>query len=386
MKNRLKVISLSILLALGCMVSASAGNTEETIGLTATASTNGVSIQSKASSKVKIGSVKLQYKSITYTGKPLKPSVTVTAKVNGKTKTLRKGTDYSVTYSNNISVGTATVTVKGKGSYYGTKTASFKIVWKEPKSITDPIHEWNEYDSLIQQIRSEKDKAARVALMHRAEDMLMSTYAVIPLYYYDRDLMGTYFIAFNVKSKLFSNLTPGQAVNVRKAVSILINRKDLMSGFTPASTFVPVGMSDGNGGIFHKNNKNGYYDPLYVNKQPKAAQAEARELLMSAGYLFGSDGKLSAETPLTIPYLYNTDNKDNAHAVIAKSIAKDLKKIGIKLKTSGISWNALQKKWSQGKFTASRSGWVSEVNDPIGMLEAFTTDNREGNMPHFGGW
>ncbi|MBR2511637.1 MAG: hypothetical protein IKE49_01075, partial [Firmicutes bacterium] len=58
-----------------------------------------------------------------YTGKALKP----TPKVALKGKTLKKGTDYTVTYKNNVNVGTATVVIKGQGDYYGTKTKTFKI-------------------------------------------------------------------------------------------------------------------------------------------------------------------------------------------------------------------------------------------------------------------
>ena len=58
-----------------------------------------------------------------YDGKAKKPGVTV--KLNGKT--LKNGTDYSVTYSNNTKVGTAKVTIKGKGNYSGTITKTFKI-------------------------------------------------------------------------------------------------------------------------------------------------------------------------------------------------------------------------------------------------------------------
>ncbi len=49
-------------------------------------------------------------------------------KVNGKTVTLKKGTDYTVSYSNNTKIGTATVTIKGKGNYSGTVKKTFKIV------------------------------------------------------------------------------------------------------------------------------------------------------------------------------------------------------------------------------------------------------------------
>lgn len=46
---------------------------------------------------------------------------------------LVKGTDYTVSYKNNTKIGTATVTITGKGKYIGTKTIEFKIV---PKKVT----------------------------------------------------------------------------------------------------------------------------------------------------------------------------------------------------------------------------------------------------------
>ena len=44
---------------------------------------------------------------------------------------LRNGTDYTVKYSNNKKLGTATATIKGKGLYTGTVTKSFSIVDKD---------------------------------------------------------------------------------------------------------------------------------------------------------------------------------------------------------------------------------------------------------------
>ena len=58
-----------------------------------------------------------------YTGKNITQSFTV--KYNGKT--LKKGTDYTVSYSSNKNIGTATVKITGKGSYTGTITKTFKI-------------------------------------------------------------------------------------------------------------------------------------------------------------------------------------------------------------------------------------------------------------------
>ena len=46
---------------------------------------------------------------------------------------LRKDTDYTVTYADNINVGTGKITVTGLGTYTGTKTTTFKII---PKNIS----------------------------------------------------------------------------------------------------------------------------------------------------------------------------------------------------------------------------------------------------------
>ena len=58
-----------------------------------------------------------------YTGKNITQSITV--KYNGKT--LKNGTDYTVSYSNNKKVGKATVKITGKGKYGGVITKTFKI-------------------------------------------------------------------------------------------------------------------------------------------------------------------------------------------------------------------------------------------------------------------
>lgn len=63
----------------------------------------------------------------TYTGSSIEPSVTVT--LNGKT--LKLNEDYTLTYSNNVNVGTATITINGIGNYTGSKKVNFNIVPKK---------------------------------------------------------------------------------------------------------------------------------------------------------------------------------------------------------------------------------------------------------------
>lgn len=76
--------------------------------------------------------ISLQYTTVRYDGNPKTPTVTV--KVNGNT--LASGTDYEVGYSNNTSIGTATVTVTGKGNYEGTPTKNFEIKNKDVLTIS----------------------------------------------------------------------------------------------------------------------------------------------------------------------------------------------------------------------------------------------------------
>ena len=68
-------------------------------------------------------SVTLSTSTYAYDGKAKKPGVTV--KLNGKT--LKNGTDYTVSYSNNTKVGTATVKITGKGNYTGSVSKTYSI-------------------------------------------------------------------------------------------------------------------------------------------------------------------------------------------------------------------------------------------------------------------
>ena len=69
----------------------------------------------------------------TYTGKAITLNADELEVYYGTTK-LTAGTDYKVTYKNNKTVGTATVTVTAKGNYSGKDTVTFHVV---PKNLSD---------------------------------------------------------------------------------------------------------------------------------------------------------------------------------------------------------------------------------------------------------
>lgn len=59
-----------------------------------------------------------------YTGEKIEPEVIL---YNDQTL-LKENEDYTVKYANNTEIGTATITIEGKGNYKGTLTKTFKIV------------------------------------------------------------------------------------------------------------------------------------------------------------------------------------------------------------------------------------------------------------------
>ena len=81
--------------------------------------------------------------------------------------------------------------------------------------------EWSAYDELIASIYTETDLVAREAMMHEAEDMLMETGAVMPIYYYndlylqDAAWEHSYATVFGTKYFMYST-KDGEPVDVMK--------------------------------------------------------------------------------------------------------------------------------------------------------------------------
>lgn len=79
----------------------------------------------------------------------------------------------------------------------------------------DPVNGWAEYDALIDEIRTCTDTAKRAELMHQAEDMLMETGALMPLFfnadiYLQKDyLTNVYGTPFGYKYFMFAKLENG---------------------------------------------------------------------------------------------------------------------------------------------------------------------------------
>lgn len=184
--------------------------------------------------------------------------------------------------------------------------------------------------------------------------------------------LGTYYVGFNYNSPLYDELglDEEQAKVFRHAMCLLIDRQYIcdfvgQTGQVPASTFVPAACADGNGGVFQAGS-DGYYSATDY-----AGNVEiAKELLASIGLWDGE--KLTQD----ITFTYLTNNSEG-NVKCAESMQSDFAQLGINMKIDQQEWNVFLDTRKNGQFDVAREGWVMDYDDPINMLEMWTT--KSGN-------
>lgn len=201
--------------------------------------------------------------------------------------------------------------------------------------------------------------------------------------FYIADQLGTYYIGFNVNDDMFDGKTPEQAAKMRQAMSLLIDRAYIaenigQTGQIPADSFVPAGMADGNGGIF-KDADTSYYDATATGSMNSEMVEQAVALLEEAGYTMtdNGDGTYSIDPALGFEYVLN---EGTGHQQIAEAIQQDFATVGIEMSIKTMDWNVFLEDRKNGNFGLAREGWVADYNDPINMLEIFTSDSGNNDM------
>ena len=157
--------------------------------------------------------------------------------------------------------------------------------------------------------------------------------------------LGTYYYRINV------NVEPLDNPNVRKALSMAINRDLLVSSITKggqlaAFTFTPP-------------NTQGYYaatSPITFDI------AAARELLSEAGF---PNGEGFPEIELT----YNTSDGHRRIAVAIQQMWKDALNIDIRL--SNQDWKVYLSRIQSMDYSIARAAWIGDYPDPNTFLDMF---------------
>lgn len=198
----------------------------------------------------------------------------------------------------------------------------------------------------------ELDWDTAIPLPRLDEVKLLPDYKVSPQ-------IGTYYYIFNVKKG------PLQDVRVRKALTLALNREELVEKVTrggqiaaksicpPLPGYTPA---DGEG-----------YDP-----------EKAKKLMAEAGYPEGKGFP-------TLTVIYNTHD---AHKIIAEYVQESWKRIlGVNIAIQNYEWKTFLDVRHQHDFEISRSGWVGDYQDPNTFHEIFITNggNNDGEYsnPHY---
>ncbi|MDO4807837.1 MAG: GH32 C-terminal domain-containing protein [Coriobacteriales bacterium] len=114
----------------GVTAGTNAGTYKVVVSVKAAGDANHNAAAKKVSFKVKVARASIKNATVAnvsnkaYTGKKITPSPKVT--LDGVT--LKKTTDYNLTYANNVKAGTAKIKASGVGNYTGTTSTTFKIV------------------------------------------------------------------------------------------------------------------------------------------------------------------------------------------------------------------------------------------------------------------
>ena len=178
-------------------------------------------------------------KNIIYSGSELKPSVKVYYNWDNMFSVqLKEGSDYNVTYSDNINAGTATVTITGIGAYSGSKNVTFTI---EPKKIDSPIFDGlkSEYTYTGQKVEPE------FALMDGDTVIPSSEYEVS---YSDNTEVGTATVTIKDASGGNYEVNCKAEFNIVKIDTVIINELPVADAvsYDPNKTLGAINISGGN--------------------------------------------------------------------------------------------------------------------------------------------
>ena len=162
---------------------------------------------------------------------------------------------------------------------------------------------------------------------------------------------------------------------IRYAISLLFDRNYIVeeigqAGQVPASSFVPMGMTDADGSEFYKNagtseEFDGYYNVSKEAFEDNYAEAFA---ILSKYYEVNEQGQLTNFPTLT--YLYNTSE---AHKAIGEYLAATVASVGITMNLENQEWNTFLNTRKNGDYSVARNGWLADYNDPICFLDMWVT-------------
>jgi len=193
--------------------------------------------------------------------------------------------------------------------------------------------------------------------------------------------LGTYYLNFNIADDtMFTGIVTDEVTkaSVRKALGLLLDRNYIcvsvaQAGQQPASSFVPIGLTEPDGltAFVEKNGPlgdgSGYFKVAAADYAANCA--EAVQILKDAGYAYNETTHKFTNFP-SFEYLYNTST---GHAAIAGYLQQAWADYGIAMTPINQEWNTFLNTRKNGDYVAARNSWVADYNDPISFLDMWLT-------------
>jgi len=181
------------------------------------------------------------------------------------------------------------------------------------------------------------------------------------------DYVGVYYLVFNVNKEPFND------ANARMAVSYALDRKFMSEqvywGTVPATSIVSPNIKLSDGKTFADVSNSGEEVVRFGINANKPNLESAKKLLMEAGYKNISD---FPEVELTVTY-------DIAGNALKSMIEQNL---GISCRVKMVSNEQYNEIKKSGNFQVLLAGWSSDYNDPMTVLNNFTSNSTE----NYGKW
>ena len=202
--------------------------------------------------------------------------------------------------------------------------------------------------------------------------------------------IGTYYVCWNVNENILpadSTLTGAEAeaaeAEIRNAIGLLFDRNHIceqiaQGGQVPASSFVPMGMTNPDGTQFYQTaGDNADFDGYY-NVASEAYEANWNTAIETLKKYYNFDEASGKFTNVpSLSYLYNTSD---SHKAIGEYLAGALSSVGITMNLENQEWYTFLNTRKGGDFSVARNGWVADYNDPICFLDMWITGSGNNDV------
>lgn len=173
---------------------------------------------------------------------------------------------------------------------------------------------------------------------------------------------STYYMGFNMQDEVVGGLSE-RAKKLRQAISIAVDYEEYISIFLngrgiPAQGPIPPGIfgyQTGEAGI------NNYIYDWQNNRAKRKSIADAKALLVEAGYPDGRDGETGV--PLTL-YFDVPGGADPAARARFDWLRKQFQRLGLQLVIRSTDYNRFQDKMRNGQAQIFQWGWNADYPDP----------------------